>query len=150
MDVEEIETISLVIQHQSLKSHLREIAEETAKDNVLQSVIRLISENWSISKRHIPTKVFPFWSCKDQLSFNDGIIYRGDRIVVPVTLRKSLTEKLHQAQMGVESTLTRARTSLWWPMQYELSAETVHIFMISLSILPEKQPERNLDESLYS
>ena len=112
---EEIETIGLVIQDQSVTSHLREIAEETAKDNVLQSVIRLISENWSISKRRIPTEVFPFWSCKDQLSFNDGIIYRGDRIVVPATLRKSLTEKLHQAHMGVESTLRRARTSLWWP-----------------------------------
>ena len=105
---EDIETIGLVIQDQSVTCHLREIAEETAKDNVLQSVIRLISENWSISKRRIPTEVFPFWSCRDQLSFNDGIIYRGDRIVVPVTLRKSLTEKLHQAHMGVESTLRRA------------------------------------------
>ena len=112
---DEIETIGLVIQDQSVTSHFREIAEETAKDNVLQSVIRLISENWSFRKRRIPTEVFPFWSCKDQLSFNDGIIYRGDRIVVPVTLRKSLTEKLHQAHMGVESTLRRARTSLWWP-----------------------------------
>jgi len=59
-------------------------------------------------------KVLPFWSSKDQLSFNYGIIYRGDRIVVPTTLRKSLTEKLHQAHMDVESTLRRARTSLWW------------------------------------
>ena len=112
---EEIETIGFVIQDQSVTSHLKEIAEQTAKDNVLQSVIHLISENWSISKRPIPTEVFPFWSCKDQLSFNDGIIYRGDRIVVPATLRKSLTEKLHQPHMGVESTLRRARTSLWWP-----------------------------------
>ena len=100
---EEIETIGLVIQDQSVTSHLKEIAEETANDNVLQSVIRLISENWSISKRRIPTEVFSFWICKDQLSFNDGIIYRGDR------------EKLHQAHMGVESTLRRAHTSLWWP-----------------------------------
>ena len=82
---------------------------------VLQSVIHHISENWSISKRRLPTDVLPFWSCKDQLSFNDDILYRGDRIVVPATLRKSLTEKLHQAHMGVESTLRRARTSLWWP-----------------------------------
>ena len=34
---------------------------------------------------------------------------------MPATLRKSLTENLHQAHMGVESTLRRARTSLWWP-----------------------------------
>ena len=112
---EETETIGLVIQDQSVTSHLKEIAEETAKDNVLQSVIHHISENWSISKRCLPVDVHPFWSCKDQLSFNDGIIYRGDHIVVPATLRKSLTEKLHQAHMGVKSTLRRARTSLCGP-----------------------------------
>ena len=59
-------------------------------------------------------EILKFWSCKDQLLFNDGIIYRGDRIVVPATLKKILTEKLHQAHMGVESTLRRARISIWW------------------------------------
>ena len=65
---EEIETIGLVIQDQSVTRHLNEIAKETAKDKVLQSVIHHISENWSINKRLLPTDVLPFWSCKDQLS----------------------------------------------------------------------------------
>ena len=112
---EDIGTIGMVIQDQSMTSHLKEISEAAAKDNVLQSIIHLISENWSISKRRLPPEDLPFWSIKDQLSFHDGIIYRGDRIVVSATLRKSLTEKLHQAHMGVESTLRRARTSLWRP-----------------------------------
>ena len=42
---EEIETISLVIRDQSVTCQLNEIAEETAKDKVLQSVIHHISEN---------------------------------------------------------------------------------------------------------
>ena len=118
---EEITTIGLVIQDQSVTSHLREISEATATDIVLQTVINLISENCPISKRRLPTEVLPFWSIKDQLPFHDGIIYKGDRIVVPATLRKSLTEKLHQAHMGVEPTLRRARTSLWWPgMNFQL------------------------------
>ena len=96
------------------KFQRKEIAEETAKDNVLQSVIHHLSENLSINKRRLPMEILKFWSYKDQLLFNDGIIYRGDRIVVPATLKKILTEKLHQAHMGVESTLKRARTSLWW------------------------------------
>ena len=59
---EEIETIGLVIQDQRVTSHLKEIAEETAKDNVLQSVIHLISENWSISKRRLPTEKINYHS----------------------------------------------------------------------------------------
>ena len=65
---EEIETIGLVIQDQSVTRHLDGTAKETAKDKVLQSVIHHISENWSINKRLLPTDVLPFWSCKDQLS----------------------------------------------------------------------------------
>ena len=80
---QEIETTGLVIEDQSVISHLRDIAEETAKDSVLQSLIHHISEGWTISKRHVPAEIRPFWTIKDELSFSDGIEYRGDRIVVP-------------------------------------------------------------------
>ena len=73
---EEIETIGLVIQDQSVTSTLKEIPEATATDNVLQSVINLIYERWPISKRRLPKEVLPFWSIKDQLSFHDGIIFQ--------------------------------------------------------------------------
>ena len=112
---QEIEITRLVIEDQSLTSHLSEIAVETGKDTVLQSVIRHISEGWTTRKGHLPAALLPFWTIKDELSFGDGVVYRGDRIVVPTTLRKTLTAKLHQAHMGTESTLRRARTSLWWP-----------------------------------
>jgi len=57
----------------------------------------------------------PFWSIKEQLTFHDGIIYEGDCFVAPAILRKSLTENLHQAHMGVETTLRCACKSFWWP-----------------------------------
>ena len=142
---EEIETIGLVIKDQSVTRHLNEIAKETAKDKVLQSVIHHISENWSINKRPLPADVLPFWSCKDQLLFNDDILYRGDRIEVPATLRKSLTEKLHQAHMGVESTLRRAGISLWWPgMNLQLKQ------FISTCQVCQSFQRNNLKESLVS
>ena len=133
-----INTISLVVQDQSVTSHLKEIAEETAKDNVLQSVIHQISENWPISKRHLPMDILPFWSGKDQLSFNDGIIYRGDRVLVPATLRKSLPEKLHQA---VESTLRCARTSLWWPRMNSQLKQSISSCQVSREV-QRNNPEK--------
>ena len=111
---QEIETTRLVHEEQSLTSNFAEIAEATANDAVLQSVIDHISMGWKPSKRNIPVEILPYWNIKDELSFNDGIVYRSDRIVVPATLRKTLIIKLHQAHMGTGSTLRRARTSLWW------------------------------------
>lgn len=52
---EEIETRRLVHKDQSLKSHLADIAEATAKDAVLQSVIlHHISMGWKSSKPNVP------------------------------------------------------------------------------------------------
>ena len=112
---QEIETTRLLTEDPRVTSSLSEIADETAKDDVLQSVIRHISKGWKTHKRHIPIQILPFWSVKDELSFSDGIVYRGDRIVIPAALRKSLTAALHQAHMGIQSTLRRAGTSVWWP-----------------------------------
>ena len=71
--------------------------------------------DWKPSKRNVPVEILPYWNIKDELSFNDGIVYRSDRIVVPATLGKTLIIKLHQAHIGTGSTLRHATTSLWWP-----------------------------------
>ena len=70
---------------------------------------------WEPSKRNVLFEILAYWNIKDELSFNDGIICRSDRVVVPATIRKTVIIKLHQAHMGTGSTLRRARTSLWCP-----------------------------------
>ena len=105
-----IETTRVVHEDQSA-----EIAEATADDTELQSVVHHISKGWTNIKRNVPVAILSYWSIKDELSVSGRIVYKNDRIVVPVALRKTLV-KLHQAQhMCTESTLRRARTSLWWP-----------------------------------
>ena len=75
----------LVHEEQSLTSNFAEIAGATAKDAVLW----VISMGWKPIKRNVPVEILPYWNIKDELSFNDGIVYRSDRIVVPATLRKT-------------------------------------------------------------
>ena len=110
-----IETTRVVYEDQSVTNSLAEIAEVTAHDTELQSVVHHIYKGWTNNKRNVPIEILPYWSIKDKLSVSGGIVYRNDRIVVPVALRKTLIVKLHQEHLGTESTLRRARTSLWWP-----------------------------------
>ena len=116
---QEIETTRLLTEDPRVTNCLSEIAEETAKDDVLQfyssKVINHISEGWKTNKRHIPIQILPFWSVEDELLLSDGIVYRGDCLVIPATLLKSPTATLYQAYMGIQSTLRRTRTSVWWP-----------------------------------
>ena len=80
----------MVHEDQSVTSSLAEIAEETVHNTELQSVVHYISKGWTNNKRNVPFEILPFWSIKDKLSVSGGIVYKNDRIVVPVALRKTL------------------------------------------------------------
>ena len=66
----------------SVLNHLGEIAQETTKDGVLQTVIHHIPEGWKISKRQVPVQIIPFSFIKDELSVSDRTVYRGEFKVI--------------------------------------------------------------------
>ena len=52
---------------------------------------------------------------RDELAVSDGLIFRGERVVIPEGMRKLMKECLHRSHLGVESVLRRARECLYWP-----------------------------------
>ena len=101
-----IETTQVVHKDQSVTSSLAEIAEATVDDTESQSVVHHICKGWT-NKRNVPIEILSYWSIK----VSGRIVYKNDRIVVPVALRKALV-KLHQAHMGTKSTLRPLLTVL--------------------------------------
>ena len=53
------------------------------------------------------------------MAWQDGIIYKGDQIIVPRALRSSFLERLHASHLGYESTWRRAREVVYWPYMAE-------------------------------
>ena len=49
------------------------------------------------------------------MSCHDGVILRGDRIVIPQSLRKAMLEKIHSSHLGITGCLRRARDNVYWP-----------------------------------
>ena len=54
------------------------------------------------------------WTCL----YSGSIVYilKGERFVIPQVLRKEMLEELHRPHMGLESTLRRARETVFWPL----------------------------------
>lgn len=44
-----------------------------------------------------------------------GLVWKGDRVVVPRDLRKEMLGKIHYNHMGLEKSRLRARESVFWP-----------------------------------
>ena len=84
----EIENINMT-QHIRLKpSTLQEIKDHTQKDNSLLELIKVIKAGWPETKGELSHLVLPFFDVLDELSVRDGIVIRGERVVVPKSLRR--------------------------------------------------------------
>lgn len=57
----------------------------------------------------------PYFPFRDELAVEGDLIYKGQRLVVPAALRDEIKQKLHASDMGMESTLQRARDCVFWP-----------------------------------
>ena len=96
-------------------SRLREIQQATEDDEILQSLKAIILRGWPDDRSQVPEQITPYFSVRDELSVHDGVTFRGQRIVVPVSLRKDMKRKLHASHLGAESCLRRARETIFWP-----------------------------------
>lgn len=52
---------------------------------------------------------------RDEISQYDGILFEGERLIVPVSLQEVMKEKVHSAHLGIEKTKGRAKGVLFWP-----------------------------------
>ena len=57
----------------------------------------------------------PFYTYRDELSYVNGLIMKGERIMIPKSLRKNMLIKLHGSHMGIEKTRRLARETMFWP-----------------------------------
>ena len=54
-------------------------------------------------------------SVRFELSEYDGLVLRGERIIVPVALRDSAVKLAHEGHQGICKTKQRLRSKVWWP-----------------------------------
>ena len=83
----------------------------TAKDPILQKrVIKYTSTKWPIS---VDPESQPYFCFRDEFSADSGLLLRGDKIVVPTSIKQRLLHFAHENHFGVSKFKTRLRRSYW-------------------------------------
>ena len=83
----EVESINMT-QDACLKpSTLQEIKQHTAKDDSLQELIKVIKAGWPKTKGELSHLVLPYFGIRDELSVDDDVVVRRERLVSPKLLR---------------------------------------------------------------
>ena len=94
---------------------LDRIREETVRDHQLSGLMQVLQSEWPPSKRHLPEELRIFWDNRHLFTQIDGIILRGQQIVIPKALRPRMITNAHEGHLGIVKTKTRAREVIWWP-----------------------------------
>ena len=108
-------------------SKLELIRQESERDPQLLMLKKLIIQGWPKDIKECPTPVKTFWNFRDELSIIDGIVAKGNRIVVPMKFRQELLSLLHDdSHLGVEKCIQRAKGCVYWPNILEDIKSIVH------------------------
>ena len=58
-------------------ARLEEICEATTKDHQLQLLARTVHEGWHQFFKDCPHSLQPYWTFRDEITYEDGILYKG-------------------------------------------------------------------------
>ena len=93
---------------------LDEIRAETANDKDLQLLIKLMVQKngW----KELPKQLLCYKHVFDELNTTqDGIVLRGQNIVIPMVLRERIADLAHIGHQGIVKTKRLIRSRVWYP-----------------------------------
>ncbi|KAL9978632.1 hypothetical protein ACROYT_G016169 [Oculina patagonica] len=118
---EEFETVNALTYLVMPDKRIREIRQHTSGDSALQQLKRTIQEGWPDNKSSLPPLIVPYFSIRDELAVTGGLVFRGERLVIPKSMRSEIKNDIHSGHLGVESCLRHASEHVFWPgMKKEL------------------------------
>ena len=94
---------------------LLDLQASTASDPDMQQLIAVIKWGWPDQRSSCLPSVKPFWNYRDELSVMEGLVFKGERIVIPVALRKDILKRVHVGHMGMVKCKNRAKEVMFWP-----------------------------------
>ena len=88
----------------------------TAADPSLQTLLQTVKSGWPDHNADLPAGLLPSWHICDEISTGHGLLFKGQRIIVPSACRKAIRDSLHDsAHLGIDSCVRRARDTVYWP-----------------------------------
>lgn len=122
-------------------ARLQSVKKETAKDSTLQTLMNVIKDGWPDNKANVPLCIREYWPYRDELTTQNGLAYRGTRIIIPTNMRQQMVNRAHASHLGIQYTVNTARDIMYWPRMTAELTEAVTLCKTCQESNPSNQKE---------
>ena len=93
----------------------QQIKQCTVAVAALQSLMNTIMTGWPQTKDEVPVCNREYWNYKEELTVQDGVLFKGMKVIIPTSMRSQMIARVHSNHLGPDACVHRARDMLFWP-----------------------------------
>ena len=126
-ELENNQCLMLLVASDSLKNM---ILTASLEDPVVIEISRIIQQGWPDEPTSLSPLLREFHTYRDELVVEDNLLFKGERLFVPASVRNEVLQRIHASHIGVNGCLRHAREAVFWPnmtKQIKQIAETCAI-----------------------
>ena len=94
---------------------LHKIRQATQGDDSLMILKHIIQHGWPKTMKEVPQEIQKYWTFREELTIEDGLLLKGMRIVIPEGLREGILKQIHEGHLGFNKCQMRAKETVYWP-----------------------------------
>ncbi|UYV60111.1 K02A2.6-like [Cordylochernes scorpioides] len=113
-DSEPVELVLLMDALDSSPVTSDDIRKSLPGDPVLRQALNYTLQGWS-EETPKEIELMPYWSRRCELGACEGLLFWGNRVIIPTNLRAKMLDELHNSHQGIVGLKSVARTLFWWP-----------------------------------
>ena len=107
--------VDLLVQTLPATDHQLQVVREAQDADVTCTQIKSYCQHGWPDRTRLQGTLKNYLPVKDELSITNGLLLRGNRLVIPQSLQSEMLHKLHAGHQGISKCRQRALQSVWWP-----------------------------------
>ena len=89
--------------------------------NQLQIVTQLalskhtITQGWSNTIKEVPSSLQAYWTFREELIVEDGLVLKGTRITIPKNKHNQILQMIHEGHLDLGKCKLQVKDTVYWP-----------------------------------
>ena len=118
------------------------------EDDKLAIFKNIIQQGWPKTIKEVPSKIQPYWTFREELTIEDGLVLKGTRIIIPNKKREDILKLIHKGHLGLNKCKMRAKETVYWPGMNEQLEQL--ILNCQLCIKYSRSKDKNMPNTALS